>query len=114
MIEGNATSTKNLRSSPNDANSTNLIGTISGGSSFIGSETFPDSKGRGVWINIVSINDVNVTRETWLAGWVVNYKVIPTPIPEEPTGVPVELRLTEVFSDGSKRESVWVNPTVVE
>ncbi len=114
MIEGNVSGTKNLRSSPSDASSSNLIGTIAGGSSFIGSDTSQDSKGRGLWIRIVSIDNIAVTRETWLAGWVANYQVIPDPTPEEPIGVPLELRLIEVFSNGSTRESVWVNPTVVE
>jgi len=114
MIEGSAPSAKNLRSSPNDLNSINIIGTISGGSTFLGNETFKDAKGRGIWIKLLSINGVNVSRETWLAGWVVSYKVIEDPIPQEPIGVPVKLKLIEFFENGSTRESTWENPVVVE
>lgn len=114
MIEGNVLSVKNLRSSPNDTSSTNLIGTIGGGSTFLGNETSQDSKGRGIWIKLLSINGVTVSTETWVAGWVVSYKTIPDPIPQEPAGVPVKLKLIEIFENGSTRESVWENPVVVE
>lgn len=115
MITGTNTTVKNLRSTPNDVSDSNLIGKLLANSSFTGSgETSQDSRGRGLWIKLSTINDTPVTVNTWLAGWVVDYKIIPDPIPEEPIGVPVELRLTEVFSNGTTRESVWVNPTVVE
>ena len=114
MIEGNVLSVKNLRSSPNDTSSTNLIGTIGGGSTFLGNETSQDSKGRGIWIKLLSINGVPVSTETWVAGWVVSYKTIPDPIPQEPIGVPVRLKLIEFFENGATRESSWENPVVVE
>lgn len=114
MIEGNVPSIKNLRSSPDDSSSANLIGTISGGAIFLGSETFKDSKGRGLWIKLSSINGVSVSRETWIAGWVVSYKTISDPIPLEPIGVPIKLKLIEFFENGAIRESNWENPVVVE
>ena len=114
MIEGSVPSPKNLRSSPNDASSSNIIGTIGAGSVFTGSTTFQDSKGRGLWIKLDTINGSSVTKETWLAGWVVSYKIIEDPIPQEPLGVPVILKLTEIFENGEQRQTTWENPTVVE
>lgn len=114
MIEGSVPSPKNLRSSPNDATNVNIIGTIGAGSVFTGNTTFQDSKGRGLWIKLETINNSSVTKETWLAGWVVSYKTVEDPIPQEPLGVPVKLKLVEIFENGSTRESIWENPTVVE
>lgn len=114
MIEGSVPSPKNLRNSPNDASSTNLIGTIGSGSIFTGSVTSQDAKGRGLWIKLDTINGAPTTVETWLAGWVVSYKSVPDPIPQEPVGVPVKLKLIEIFENGSTRESTWENPVVVE
>lgn len=114
MIEGSVPSPKNLRSSPNDTSSANIIGTIGTGSVFTGSTTSQDSKGRGLWIKLDTINGAPTTRETWLAGWVVNYNVVPDPIPEEPLGVPVQLKLIEIFENGATRTSTWENPVVVE
>ncbi len=114
MIEGSVPSPKNLRSSPNDLNGSNLIGTIGGGSVFTGSTTSQDSKGRGLWIKLDTINKSATINETWIAGWVVSYKTIPDPIPQEPLGIPVRLKLTEIFENGVQRESTWENPVVVE
>lgn len=114
MIEGSVPSLKNLRSSPNDLSNLNIIGTVNGGSKFLGNETSQDSKGRGLWIKLISIDGVAVLRETWIAGWVVSYKVVSDPIPQEPIGIPVKLRLIEFFENGSTRESTWENPVVVE
>ena len=114
MIEGNVPSPKNLRSSPNDVSNSNLIGTIGTGSVFTGSITSQDSRGRGLWIKLNTVNGSPITKETWLAGWVVSYKIVPDTTPEEPLGAPVSLKLIEIFSDGKTRESTWENPVVVE
>lgn len=107
------TSPKNLRSSPNDASNANMIGVIGAGSVASGNQTSQDSKSRGLWIKLEIINGSPVTKETWLAGWVVKYRTIADPIPEEPLGVPVRLKLTEIFENGATRESTWENPVVV-
>ena len=114
MIEGSVPSRKNLRSSPNDASNLNIIGFIETSSYFTGSITSQDSRGRGLWIKLNTINGVSVTEETWLAGWVVSYKIVADPTPQEPIGIPVKLRLVEIFENGSTRESTWENPVVVE
>ena len=107
-------SPKNLRSSPNDTSNVNLIGVIGAGSVATGNETSQDSKGRGLWIKLEIINGSPVIQETWLAGWVVKYRVVPDPIPEEPLGIPVQLKLIEIFENGATRTSTWENPVVVE
>lgn len=114
MIEGSVPSPKNLRSSPNDASNTNLIGTIGAGSVFTGNATFQDAKGRGSWIKLDTINGSPKIEEIWLAGWVVSYKTVPDQIPQEPAGIPVKLKLIEIFENGTTRESAWENPVVVE
>ncbi len=113
MIEGTVPSPKNLRSSPNDASSENMIGTIGTGSVFTGNTTFQDAKGRGLWIKLETINGSPVIKETWLAGWVVSYKTVPDPL-EEPLGIPTSLKIIEFFEGGKSRETYWENPKLVE
>lgn len=108
------TSPKNLRSSPNDDSNVNLVGVIGAGSVASGNQTSQDSKGRGLWIKLETINGSPVTKETWLAAWIIKYRIVADPVPQEPLGVPVRLKLIEIFENGLTRESTWENPVVVE
>ena len=116
MIEGSAYKNVNLRSSPNTTSSANLAGVLYDKQIFVGSDLVADSKGRGQWIKLTSINGASVVGVKYVAGWVVNYNVIPdVPVPPaEDLGVPVQVKLIETFGSGSTRTTTWENPTVLE
>lgn len=114
MIEGNANGSVNVRSTSTDASSANIVGGLIKGDTFTATETFHDSKGRGIWLKIVSRNNIPITTPMWIAGWVVTYRIVPDPVPEEPLGVPIQIQMIEKFENGATRTTVWENPTVVE
>lgn len=112
MINGKSLKNLNIRSTP-VVKTGNIVSSIAAGSSFIGSslvvdEAVPSQK----WIKLVSIDGVAVSGNQYLASWLVTFTETPS-VPQEPLGVPVEIRMTEIFADGDTRESVWNNPQIV-
>jgi hypothetical protein len=108
LVEGKTRGDINVRTSP--IVSSNLAFTSRGIVTFEG-ELIASALDNKQWIKLSKLNGV-VVSNSYIASWVVDYKEIV--VPQEPSGVPIELQLIEKFANGSTRSSVWINPTVVE
>lgn len=119
IIKGHVVSNVNIRSTPNSASTTNVVGTIFTGQNFIGSGYIKDTTGKD-WITLSKVNGVDKVGyiASYIAAVVVDETISDTPMPVEDLGIPEKVTTIEEFklSDGSTKRRVieWNNPQVIE